>query len=158
MGNRWPSIKDVQNSAAGKNAKNAHVGQNKPNTEAEKKEGHFHGNTNRHSGNAAKDWMLFQLQFWCNERALTMETEFKFHHERKWRADFAIPSLRVLCEYEGIYSEFSEHTSLAGFNRNLVKYNAATIRGWKVLRYSNANYKEVLRDLTEIHYNKTIPF
>jgi len=156
--NRWPSIKELQNSVAGKSAKNA-AAFNEPNkVSTPVKDGHFNGNTNRHSGNTAKDWMLFNLQHFCNERALTLETEFRFHKERKWRSDYALPGLFVLIEYEGIYSEFSEHTSIKGFNRNLEKYNAATIAGWKVLRYSNANYKDVLRDLTEIHYNKTIPF
>lgn len=154
MGNRWPSIKDLQNSQVGKSGKNAHLTR----IDAQKPPQTMKGNISTNHGSKAKDWLLYNLQHWCNERALTLETEYQFKPDRKFRADFAIPALHAIIEYEGIYSETSRHTHVSGYNGDLIKYNAAAVAGWRVLRYSNANYKDVLRDLTEIHYNETIPF
>ena len=60
--------------------------------------------------------------------------ELKFHPSRKWRFDFAIESLKIAIEYEGIMSEKSRHT---------------TITGWKVLRFTAINYKNLASILME---------
>lgn len=75
------------------------------------------------------------------------ETEYAFHPERKWRFDFAIPEMKVGIEYEGLMSEKSRHTSIKGFTGDTEKYNAAASLGWKVLRYTALNYKDLGRDL-----------
>ena len=61
--------------------------------------------------------------------------EFKFHPSRKWRADFAIPSRRLLIEIEGGAWSGGRHTRGAGFVGDMLKYNAAAILGYRVLRY-----------------------
>ena len=61
--------------------------------------------------------------------------EFKFHPSRKWRADFAIPSKRLLIEIEGGAWSGGRHTRGAGFVGDMEKYNAAAVLGYRVLRY-----------------------
>ena len=76
--------------------------------------------------------------------------EHKFHEERKWRFDIAIPSLKIAIEYEGIMSRKSRHTTVTGYTKDCEKYNAATIAGWRVLRYNAINYKLVGEDMMSL--------
>ena len=75
--------------------------------------------------------------------------ELKFHPSRKWRFDFAIESLRIAIEYEGIMSEKSRHTTISGMSADCDKYNAAQLLGWKVLRFTAINYKNLASILME---------
>lgn len=61
--------------------------------------------------------------------------EFKFHDTRKWRADFAIPSAKILIEIEGGVFTGGRHTRGAGMIGDMEKYNAAAIMGYFVLRF-----------------------
>lgn len=74
-------------------------------------------------------------------------SEFKFHETRQWRFDISIPSLKIAIEYEGIMSRKSRHTTIIGYTKDCEKYNAATIAGWRVLRYNAINYKSLGDDL-----------
>ncbi len=58
--------------------------------------------------------------------------------ERKWRFDFAWPSAKVAVEIEGgVYRRGrGAHTAIGKFLGDVEKYNAAVIRGWAVLRYT----------------------
>jgi len=76
--------------------------------------------------------------------------EHKFHEERKWRFDIAIPSLKIAIEYEGIMSRKSRHTTVTGYAKDCEKYNAATIAGWRVLRYNVFNYRSAGADVESI--------
>ena len=73
--------------------------------------------------------------------------EHRFHETRQWRFDVAIPSLKIAIEYEGIMSRKSRHTTVTGYTKDCEKYNAATIAGWRVLRYNAINYKSLGDDL-----------
>ena len=75
--------------------------------------------------------------------------ELKFHPSRKWRFDFAIESLRIAIEYEGIMSEKSRHTTITGMSADCDKYNTAQLLGWKVLRFTALNYKNLASILME---------
>ena len=74
-------------------------------------------------------------------------SEYKFHETRQWRFDIAIPSLKIAIEYEGIMSRKSRHTTVTGYTKDCEKYNAATIAGWRVLRYNAINYQSLGDDL-----------
>jgi very-short-patch-repair endonuclease len=91
-------------------------------------------------------WFLPMLQArWPDAVA-----EFKFHGLRKWRADFAIPSKRLLIEIDGGIFSGGRHTRGAGFLADMEKMNNATMLGYRVLRYSPQqlkNYTEVLVDI-----------
>lgn len=73
--------------------------------------------------------------------------EHRFNETRQWRFDIAIPSLKIAIEYEGIMSRKSRHTTVTGYTKDCEKYNAATIAGWRVLRYNAINYKSLGDDL-----------
>ena len=67
-----------------------------------------------------------------------LEPEFRFHPERRWRADFAhIPS-RTLVEIEGGIYVNGRHNRAAGFAADLEKYLEATLAGWRVVRLGPA--------------------
>jgi very-short-patch-repair endonuclease len=62
--------------------------------------------------------------------------EFQFVENRKWRADFAWPSLMVLVEIEGAAWTQGRHTRGGGFEADLVKANEAQLLGYRVFRFS----------------------
>lgn len=74
-------------------------------------------------------------------RGLGFEREFKFHPERRWKFDFALPAQKLAVEIEGgIYSN-GRHTRPEGFAADMEKYNAAAMMGWRVLRYTTEMVK-----------------
>lgn len=77
-------------------------------------------------------------------------TELQFDEKRKFRFDYAIPSLRLGIEYEGIMSEKSRHTTISGYSKDIEKYNLALTQGWKVLRYTAKNYLNLEKDLQKL--------
>lgn len=73
--------------------------------------------------------------------------EHRFHPERRWRFDVAIPYLKCGIEYEGLMSKKSRHTTRTGYTGDAEKYNAAQALGWKVYRYTALNYQDFATDL-----------
>lgn len=69
-----------------------------------------------------------------SELGLVCVKEFRFHPERMWRFDYAIPEYKVALEVEGGVWTGGRHTSSVGFINDIEKYNTATLLGWKVLR------------------------
>lgn len=87
---------------------------------------------------------------------LPFETEHRFHPTRKFRFDIALIEHKVAIEYEGIFNVAkSRHTSVEGFTNDCRKYNLAQGLGWKVLRYTAANYKEFYSELKTIIDERT---
>jgi very-short-patch-repair endonuclease len=76
--------------------------------------------------------------------------EHRFHNVRRFRFDVAILNQKVAIEYEGLVSDKSRHTTLEGYSKDCEKYNLATTCGWKVLRYTTLNYKNIDNDINEI--------
>lgn len=76
--------------------------------------------------------------------------ELQFDEVRKFKFDWAIPSLKIGIEYEGLFSKKSRHTTIDGFSTDCEKYNLAQINGWKVLRYTALNYTDLERDLKNL--------
>jgi len=64
------------------------------------------------------------------------ETQYKFSPTRKFRADFAWPSQRVLVEVEGGEWAGGRHVRGAGYTRDCHKYNLAVSEGWRLLRFT----------------------
>jgi hypothetical protein len=60
--------------------------------------------------------------------------EFKFHPDRRWRFDYAIPEHKIALEVEGGVWTGGRHTSPKGFLGDMEKYNTATLMGWRVFR------------------------
>ena len=55
---------------------------------------------------------------------------------RRWRIDRAWPDLKIAVELEGGVYSGGRHTRGAGYEKDLEKYNAMTVAGWRILRYS----------------------
>lgn len=72
----------------------------------------------------------------CKAHRLEPEREFRFDAERKWRFDFAFPDKKIGVEIEGGTWTSGRHSRGSGYDKDLRKYNAATRRGWMVLRFS----------------------
>jgi len=77
--------------------------------------------------------------------------EHKFHPQRKWRFDAAIPSIMVAIELEGGtwarkgakkcrvcgQTPQGRHTTGTGYGSDIEKYNTAALMGWFVLRFTS---------------------
>ena len=67
------------------------------------------------------------------------EREYMFAKEamgRRWRWDFCWPSHMLAVELEGGVWSRGRHTRGAGFIADCEKYNAATLLGWRLLRFT----------------------
>ena len=71
---------------------------------------------------------------WNHVKGPDLEREYRFHHERRWRSDFAHVGARVLIEIEGGIWVNGRHNRAAGFNADLEKYLEAGLLGWRVFR------------------------
>ena len=67
--------------------------------------------------------------------------EHRFHPLRKWRFDWAWPDQMLALEIEGGVWVGGRHTSGAGFVKDMEKYNAATLLGWRILRVTPSQMK-----------------
>lgn len=65
-----------------------------------------------------------------------LEREYRFHPERKWRADFAHLPSRTLIEIEGgiFMRAGGRHSRGSGYAKDAEKYLEATLSGWRVVR------------------------
>ena len=72
---------------------------------------------------------------------IKFEQEFYFHPERKWRADFHLIDKKILVEVEGGIWSGGRHTRGKGYLGDMEKYNAATIMGFQVIRFSTDQVK-----------------
>lgn len=75
-------------------------------------------------------WTMF------GDETLPFKREYQFHPTREWRLDFAWPVHKVACEIEGGAFSGGRHTRGAGFTQDCEKYNAATLHGWGLLRFT----------------------
>ncbi len=89
-------------------------------------------------------WIWGRLVAWSLASGILVVKEHKFHLERKWRFDFALPDKKIGIEYEGINSQKSGHTTLSGYTKDTDKYNEAQALGWNVIRFTVKNYKSVI--------------
>ena len=67
-----------------------------------------------------------------------LESEFRFHPQRRWRADFAHVPSRTLIEIEGGIYVQGRHNRAAGFAADIEKYLEAALDGWRVVRLGRA--------------------
>ena len=94
------------------------------------------------------------INYVWQELRLNVEIEHKFHTERKWRFDYAIPAHKIAIEVEGgafksrtfvnkkgkeITTIGGRHNSGTGFINDIEKYNNGTALGWRILRVTPDN-------------------
>lgn len=79
----------------------------------------------------------------CKRYNIELEKEYRFNEKRKFRADFAVISKKLLFEYEGgIFMGKSGHTNITGYTSNCDKYNLAQATGFKVYRFTALHFKK----------------
>ena len=64
------------------------------------------------------------------------ERQYGYVPGRKFRADFAFPTARVLVEVQGGVYTRKAHGSITGILKDIERGNLAALHGWRVLRYT----------------------
>lgn len=62
-----------------------------------------------------------------------IELEHRFHPPRRWRWDYAVPSIKLAIEYHGSIWTQGRHTRGAGFMNDREKMAQGQLDGWLVL-------------------------
>lgn len=62
--------------------------------------------------------------------------EHRFHPKRLWRFDWAWPQWKVAVECEGGLWVGGRHNRATGYINDMEKYNAASLLGWRIFRYT----------------------
>jgi len=70
------------------------------------------------------------------------EREYRFAPPRRFRADFAYPDKKLLIEVEGGVWVRGAHTRGGHYNSDCEKYNLATLKGFRVLRFTSNMIKD----------------
>ena len=100
----------------------------------------------------------FIVRFLLERAGLFYLPEYRFHPVRLWRFDFALPDYKTAIEIEGATWTQGRHTRGKGYQNDCEKYNAATLMGWKVLRYPTSyiisNWDKIHADLMQLMRDK----
>ena len=87
--------------------------------------------------------------FWCKKLGLpTPVRELVFHPIRKWRFDWAFPSLTLAVEKDGAVWTGGRHTRGKGVSEDCIKFSEAAVLGWTVLRFTT----QQVNDGTAVSY------
>lgn len=130
----------------------------------------FNKLTKQDRRSAEKEWMEINLQWWCNNKAVSLLTEYLFDQPselnlkvatipipaRKWKFDFCILAFKIAIEYEGIIAPKSRHTTIDGFTGDSNKYNRAQELGYDVLRFTALNYRDVLKCVESVYQKRML--
>jgi len=84
------------------------------------------------------------FELWAAKQNLTFEKEVGFAPPRRWKADFMFShnGKKIAVEIEGgVYSN-GRHTRGAGFEKDIEKYNAYTLLGIYLLRFTTAQIEK----------------
>ena len=90
------------------------------------------------------------LHLWEHKGGAPLEREYRFHPERRWKADFAHLGSRTIIEIEGGVWCHGRHTSPKGFMADAEKYLTATLSGWTVIRLTSSQLTpEIIEQVIE---------
>lgn len=106
-----------------------------------------------------KEILNYGIKAEAKRLGLDLREEFEFHDARKWRFDYALPSLMIAIEYDGHHESGatarrraglkpltkSGHSTLKGLSRDHEKTNTAQCMGWIVLRFTAMHFNEKSR-------------
>lgn len=65
-----------------------------------------------------------------------MQKEYRFHPERRFRFDYALPDYKIAIEIQGGTWTRGKHVRGKGYERDCEKLNLAQAMGWRVLWYT----------------------
>ena len=65
--------------------------------------------------------------------------EYKFHHSRQWRFDYAWPDKRLAVEFDG--GQWIAHGGRHNRDGDREKLNVAAVMGWRVMQFSNQQWE-----------------
>lgn len=85
--------------------------------------------------------LLWQQLMELGVPAPDREFVFAWGSRRQWRFDFAWPALKWAVEVDGGIWTRGRHCRPLGFRADCEKLRAATIAGWKVLRYTETEIR-----------------
>ena len=105
----------------------------------------------------AKSKLEEQIALILRAAKLEFVREYRFHHTRRWLLDFAIVDHKIGVEVEGGTWIHGRHNTGAGFAKDCEKYNAATIEGWRILRYTTDMIRTSPRQILEDIQNAKEP-
>ena len=77
---------------------------------------------------------LFQIKLMG--LGIAYQTEYRFEPKRRWRSDYFFPSANLALEIEGGIYTNGAHTRGKHYESDMEKYNAMTLAGIKLLRYT----------------------
>lgn len=92
---------------------------------------------------------LAMLKLYLRSLDLPFEEEYRFHPERMWRFDLAIPSLKIAIEYQGHGQtgkaigkgkHIGGHASVTGLAKDCEKDLHALLCGWRVLKFTALHF------------------
>ena len=90
---------------------------------------------------------------------IPFQREYRFHPVRRWRFDFVIlktaysepEELKIAVEIEGGIFVQGRHNRGLGMQGDCVKYNAAQVEGWRVLRYTTGQiHGQCIDDINDL--------
>lgn len=81
------------------------------------------------------------LSWQMDAAGLVYASEYRFHDTRKWRVDFAFEHEKLAIEVEGGGWINGRHNRGAGMEKDMEKYNALTLAGWRLLRFGGKAIK-----------------
>lgn len=80
---------------------------------------------------------------------IEFQEEYKFHPIRRWRFDFALVKEKIAIECEGGIWISGRHNRGSGYVKDVEKYNAAALLGWRVFKFTTSNLDTVIPVLRE---------
>jgi hypothetical protein len=98
-------------------------------------------------GESNKLYLLNTLQTLFGEENVVCE--YRFHDVRRWRFDYAVPSVKLAFEYHGhsgfIGGKTSGHSTIKGLTNDSEKMNQAAAYGWRVLAFTALHFRATER-------------
>lgn len=88
---------------------------------------------------AAKEMLMLTLVSFVPRNLI--ETEFRFHPPRRWRWDYAVPSMKLAIEYHGGIYSGGRHVRGIGFEKDREKMNTGQLDGWTILELTEEMVK-----------------
>jgi very-short-patch-repair endonuclease len=67
---------------------------------------------------------------------------YVFHPTRRWELDFAWVEEKLAVEIEGGQWTQGRHQRGKGFQADMDKYNALTLSGWRLLRFTTGHFED----------------